>query len=84
MKTNFSKLIKSSIIKGLAFCAFDTLGPQPIYMFPPPLEMEELEVKKKEDKANNILTISLRDYIQIAIKNISLLIGDGAVYNKEI
>ncbi|NVM46553.1 MAG: 50S ribosome-binding GTPase [Candidatus Lokiarchaeota archaeon] len=84
MKKNFNKLIESSIIKGLAFCAFDTLGPQPIYMFPPPLEMEELEIKKTEDKADNILTISLRDYIQIAIKNISLLIGDGAVYNKEI
>lgn len=78
------KLIESSIIKGLVFCAFDKLGPQPIYMFPKPLEIEELEIKKKDDRAKNILMISLRDYIQIAIKNISLLIGDGAVYNKEI
>jgi GTPase SAR1 family protein len=84
LNKNFNKLIETSIIKGLAFCAFDKLGPQPIYMFPPPLEIEELENKKKEDTANNILTISLRDYIQISIKNISLLIGDGAVYNKEI
>jgi len=78
------KLIESSIIKGLAFCAFDKLGPQPIYMFPQPLEVEELENKKKEEKPKKILEISLRDYMQIAIKNISLLIGDGAVYNKEI
>ena len=78
------QLIESSIIKGLTFCVFDKLGPQPIYMFPRPLEIEELENKKKEEKASNILSVSLRDYIQIAIKNISLLIGDGAVFNKEI
>ncbi|MHA2287831.1 MAG: hypothetical protein ACXABG_03485, partial [Promethearchaeota archaeon] len=78
------KLIESSIIKGLTFCVFDKLGPQPIYMFPQPLEIEELEAKKHEGMLKDILTISLRDYIQIAIKNISLLIGDGAVYNKEI
>ncbi len=78
------KLIESSIVKGLVFCAFDKLGPQPIYMFPRPLEIEELENKKKEEKTKNILEISLRVYMQIAIKNISLLIGDGAVYNKDI
>jgi len=78
------KLIESSIIKGMVLCVFDKLGPQPIYMFPQPLEIEELENKKKENKDKNILAISLRDYIQIAIKNISLLIGDGAVYNKDI
>ena len=78
------KLIESSIIKGMVFCAFDKLGPQPIYMFPQPVEIEELENKQKEDNAKNILKISLRDYMQIAIKNISLLIGDGAVYNKDI
>ena len=77
-------LIESSIIKGMVLCVFDKLGPQPIYMFPQPLEIEELENKKKENKDKNILAISLRDYIQIAIKNISLLIGDGAVYNKDI
>ena len=78
------KLIESSIIKGMVFCAFDKLGPQPIYMFPQPLEVEELESMSQEEKERNLLTISLRDYTQIAIKNISLLIGDGAVYNKEI
>ncbi|MFX0073880.1 MAG: ADP-ribosylation factor-like protein [Candidatus Hermodarchaeota archaeon] len=78
------KLIESSIIKGIVFCAFDKLGPQPIYMFPQPMEVEELEKLKEEDKTRNILAISLRDYTQIAIKNISLLIGDGAVYNKDI
>ncbi len=41
------KLIESSIVKGLVFCGFDKLGPQPIYMFPRPLEIEELENKKK-------------------------------------
>ncbi|MFX1446708.1 MAG: ADP-ribosylation factor-like protein [Promethearchaeota archaeon] len=78
------KLIESSIIKGMVLCVFDKQGPQPIYMFPQPLEIKELESKKKEEKDKNILFISLRDYIQIAIKNISLLIGDGAVYNKEL
>ncbi len=78
------KLIESSIIKGMVFCAFDKLGPQPIYMFPQPIEIEELANKQKEDNAKNTLKISLRDYTQMAIKNISLLIGDGAVYNKDI
>jgi len=78
------KLIESSIIKGMVFCAFDKLGPQPIYMFPQPIEIEELANKQKDDNAKKIFKISLRDYTQMAIKNISLLIGDGAVYNKDI
>jgi GTPase SAR1 family protein len=78
------KLIESSIIKGMVFCAFDKLGPQPIYMFPQPFEVEELESMSQEEKNRDLLAISLRDYTQIAIKNISLLIGDGAVYNKEV
>ena len=78
------KLIESSIVKGLVFCAFDKLGPQPIYMFPQPLDIEELTNRQKEDNAKNILKITLRDYTQMAIKNISLLIGDGAVYSKDI
>ncbi|NHJ20107.1 MAG: hypothetical protein EAX91_04125 [Candidatus Lokiarchaeota archaeon] len=78
------KLIESSIIKGMVFSAFDKLGPQPVYMFPQPFEVEELESMSQEEKERDLLAISLRDYTQIAIKNISLLIGDGAVYNKEV
>jgi hypothetical protein len=77
------KLIESSIIKGIVFSAFDKLGPQPIYMFPQPLEVEDLEKLKEDDRNRNILAISLRDYTQIAIKNINLIKRLHANCNKK-
>jgi len=77
------KLIESSIIKGMLFSAFDKLGPQPIYMFPKPINEEQLKKAQLEDETANKLGITLRDYTQIAIKNISLLLGDGNIFKQD-
>ncbi|MFX0059236.1 MAG: ADP-ribosylation factor-like protein [Candidatus Hodarchaeota archaeon] len=73
------ELIKSSVINGLIFSAYDKLGPQPIYCFPNYVSKEELdEIIKREDRSN-ILRLTLRDYTQISIKSLTLLIGDGSI-----
>ena len=77
------KLIESSIIEGLLFSAFDKLGPEPIYMFPDPIHEDQLNRTKSDDEGVNKFGITLRDYTQIAIKNISLLIGDGNIVTKD-
>ncbi|MFW9951596.1 MAG: hypothetical protein ACFFKA_15885 [Candidatus Thorarchaeota archaeon] len=75
-------LINPTIIKGIVFCAYEKFGPQPIYMFPKPISLGEagLNNHNKEDAPKYIP--SLRDYTQIAIKNLSLLIGDGSILEK--
>ncbi|MFX1256814.1 MAG: ADP-ribosylation factor-like protein [Promethearchaeota archaeon] len=65
-------LIESSVIKALVFSAYDKFGPQPIYMFPKEVSTKEQEELKKQ----NIFKLTLRDYILISVKNLSLLIGD--------
>ena len=77
------KLIESSIIKGILFSAFDKLGPQPIYMFPEPIDEDLREKANSNNGEANKLGISLRDYTQIAIKNISLLLGDGNIFKQD-
>jgi len=77
------KLIESSIIKGILFSAFDKLGPQPIYMFPVPIDEDLLEKANSDNGEANKLGITLRDYTQIAIKNISLLLGDGNIFKQD-
>ncbi len=75
--------MESSVIKGILFSAFDKLGPQPIYMFPDPIDEDQLRKVASHDGAVNKLGITLRDYTQIAIKNISLLLGDGNIINQD-
>jgi len=77
------KLIESSVIKGLLFSAFDKFGPQPIYMFPDPIDEDQLKKANSEKGKANKLGITSRDYTQIAIKNITLLLGDGNILNKK-
>jgi len=77
------KLIESSIIKGLLFSAFDKLGPQPIYMFPDPKDEDQLKKTHLNNGITNNLGITLRDYTQIAIKNITLLLGNGNICNQD-
>lgn len=75
------EILKSSLIKGLVFSAFDQFGPQPKYMFPDVIDDDELkELKKKGEKTSRL---TLRDYIQISIKNLSLLLGDKALTDEE-
>jgi len=76
------KLIESSVIKGLLFSAFDKFGPQPIYMFPEPVD-DQLKKANSDVGETDKLGITSRDYTQIAIKNITLLLGDGNILSKE-
>ncbi len=67
-----NKLFESSVVKGLLFSAFDQFGPQPIYMFPKEVSEQEAE----QLKLQNINRLSFRDYMQISIKNLSMMAGD--------
>ncbi|MFX0018326.1 MAG: ADP-ribosylation factor-like protein [Promethearchaeota archaeon] len=74
------KILKSSIVKGILFSAYDKLGPEPIYMVPKFSEQNKSEAK--DTKHKEILDLNLRDYTQISIKNLSLLIGDSSIFNR--
>jgi len=74
-------LLKSSIVAGLIFSAFQKFGPQAVYTFPDC--MEEKDIEKSQDRDDGILRLCQRDYIQISIKNLSLLIGDKAYSEEE-
>ena len=74
------ELLKSSIVRGFLFSAYEKLGPQPIYMFQK--SNEQNTSKKKINKHKTTLDLNLRDYTQISIKNLSLLIGDGTIFNR--
>ncbi|TFG29309.1 MAG: hypothetical protein EU532_03440 [Promethearchaeota archaeon] len=67
-----NKLFEKTVIRGLLFSAQDKFGPQPIYMFPK--EVSEQEAEKS--KLQNIFMLSFRDYMQISIKNLSMMVGD--------
>lgn len=67
-------LLKDSLIKGIVFSAYDRFGPQPIYMFPLNVSDEDAEEALKTSSSS--LKISIRDYMQISIKNLGLLLGD--------
>lgn len=67
------KLLETSVvIKGLVFSAQDIYGPTAIYQFPAPVDEDEAKALKKE----NIIKLTHRDYIQISIKNLSMIISD--------
>ena len=59
-------MFKSSLIKGLVFSGQDKFGPQPIYTFPQIVKEEDLE--DDGPFQDNLLSLGLRDYIQISIK----------------
>ncbi|HEY0089849.1 MAG TPA: hypothetical protein VGB37_13455, partial [Candidatus Lokiarchaeia archaeon] len=67
-----NNLIDSSVIKGLIFCALTKYGPQAIYVFP----KEVSEIEAESFKKNNVIKLTARDYLQIAVKNLSLLSWD--------
>jgi len=79
----FDDLIESSIVKGLVFCAYDKLGPQPIYTFPNPIKGKDFGSENKEKAVGKGLEMSFTDYMQISIKTLSLLLGDGMLFNKD-
>ncbi len=66
---NFSE---SSVVKGLLFSSHGKYGPQAKYMFPKEVSIQECEEFKKQ----NIQKLTLRDYMHMAIKNLSLFLSD--------
>jgi hypothetical protein len=77
------ELLNSSIINGMVFSVYDGVaGPHPIYMFPSPIAEHLNENGGFVEDNNESIKLTIRDYTQIAIKNLSLLIGDGSILNK--
>ena len=72
------ELFKTSIIKGLIFSSYGSLGPAPIYVWPQYYSEKELADIKEAREKQNLLTLSTRDVTQISIKNLSLFISDRA------
>ncbi len=69
-------LLKSSVVKSIVFSSFDEFGPMPKYMFPNP-------VSEKDQKESSEQVFTIRDYTQISIKNLSLLIEDQVTTSDE-
>ena len=76
------ELLNSSIINGMVFSVYDNAGPHPIYMFPSPTVDNLKEKGNSVEDNQKSLKLTIRDYTQIAIKNLSLLIGDGSILKK--
>ena len=73
------ELLNSSIINGIVFSVYDHAGPHPIYMFPSPINDNVEDNCSMHQDYKKGLKLTIRDYTQIAIKNLSLLIGDGSI-----
>jgi len=74
-------LFKSSIIKGFVYCVHDKVGPQPKYFWPK--AVSDKEVDKSNPLKNGMLQLSFQNYMQIAIKNLSLLLSDEIIPKEE-
>ena len=68
--------IESSIIKSLLFSAYDQFGPTPKYIYPKALPKDDEKLKAGTGLSN-------RDYTQISIKNLSLLLDDQAILKEK-
>jgi len=75
-------LIKSSIIKSLVFSVYGDLGPQALYVWPKIIGNDKDNPNSSYKIQENIVYLTNRDATQIAIKNLSLLIGDGTILEK--
>lgn len=77
------ELFEHSIINGIVFSTYDKLGPQPFYMFPEYVVENELKESSAETRKKNKFKLTLRDYTQISIKNLSLFISDKKISNED-
>ncbi|MFO8020047.1 MAG: ADP-ribosylation factor-like protein [Promethearchaeia archaeon] len=68
------KQLETSVIKSILFSAYDKLGPQPIYLFP-----SDVSDKEKTEAKQDNLKFTYRDYVQISIKNLGLLVADKEI-----
>ncbi|TXT62935.1 MAG: hypothetical protein BAJALOKI3v1_470027 [Promethearchaeota archaeon] len=75
------KLFKSSVIKGFVYCVHDKIGPQPKYIWPQAVPDEN--ENKEQPMKDGLLRLSYQSYMQIAIKNLSLLLSDGMFPSEE-
>jgi hypothetical protein len=75
------QLIKSSVINSIVFSTYDKMGPQPTYMFPPPFKNDGSLITNADENASGETKPGYRDYMHISIKTLSLLIGDGTIFN---
>jgi GTPase SAR1 family protein len=75
------ELFKKSVVKGFLFSGFTDVGPQPIYTFPLPLE--EGEGTTSIDRSEETFRLTNRDYMQVSIKNLSLLMSDSLAPQKQ-
>ena len=66
---NFSE---SSVVRGLLFSTYGKYGPQAKYMFPKEVSIQECEEYRKQ----NIQKLTLRDYMHMSIKSLSLFLSD--------
>ena len=73
------ELFEYSVIKGLVFSTYDKLGPQPFYMFPEYISDNQFKEYSAENDEKNRFKLTLRDYTQISIKNLSLFISDSTI-----
>ncbi len=76
------ELIKSSIIKSIVFSVYGELGPQALYVWPEIIKMDKENSNSSFNIEESIVYLTNRDATQIAIKNLSLLIGDGSILEK--
>jgi len=76
------QLIKDSIIKSIVFSIYGELGPQALYVWPEILKKNKDTSEDNFTIEDNIVYLTNRDATQIAIKNLSLLIGDGSILEK--
>jgi len=77
------QLIKDSIIKSIVFSVYGDLGPQALYVWPEIIEHNNYSSNESFKIEENIVYLTNRDATQIAIKNLSLLIGDGSILEKD-
>lgn len=77
------QLIKDSIIKSVVFSVYGKKGPQAVYVWPEILKKNKNDSFHSFKLEENIIYLTNRDATQIAIKNLSLLIGDGSILEKE-
>ncbi|MFX1316088.1 MAG: ADP-ribosylation factor-like protein [Promethearchaeota archaeon] len=73
------ELLESSVVKAILFSTYDKLGPEPFYMFPNYISEIYSKNQNEELGKQKVLKLTLRDYTQISIKNLTLFISDRKI-----
>ena len=70
-----SELPLDSCVKGIVYSAYDKRGPQPLYTYPKIIPYGFYE-DNDDEKDEQFFKYNLRNFVQISIKSLSLLIGE--------